>query len=186
MKVAAAVGAAAAMWLEIHRRRNLRCEAGEHAAEQRRWPAQCEDLGDTSISAVEWTEAPSADACALTLPPDVKPPPPLHDVRPDPILLTGDSPITPASASSASRAGRTRFGSVRTAGDRQMLRAAPFSPAIAHWEFAQRTASDLDKPGAIDFDTALLFVDIRCCATLPCSTVPRVRRERIRSEAARA
>ena len=41
-----------------------------------------------------------------------------------------------------------------------MLQIAPFSPALAHWELAQRSPEALRRPSAWEFDAALLFVDI--------------------------
>ena len=72
---------------------------------------------------------------------------------------------TPAAASRpapplALTRGRSSRGSLRTADDRKMLQIAPFSPALAHWELAQKSPEALQQPSAWEFDAALLFVDI--------------------------
>ena len=44
--------------------------------------------------------------------------------------------------------------------DRKMSQVAAFSPALAHWELAQHHPDELVAPGAFDFESALLFIDI--------------------------
>ena len=72
--------------------------------------------------------------------------------------------LTPSSAASVGRrsaAGPSRSRSfTTTAADRKLMQVAPFSPAIAHWELAQRAPGEVHLPSAWEFDAALLFVDI--------------------------
>lgn len=53
-----------------------------------------------------------------------------------------------------------RTTGLRTADDRKMTAIAPFSPALAHWELAQKTPEELQRPSAWEFDASVLFVDI--------------------------
>lgn len=59
-----------------------------------------------------------------------------------------------------------RRSSLVKTGDRKFSQVAAFSPALAHWELAQHSPDELAEPGAFDFESALLFVDIRCCRVL--------------------
>lgn len=90
--------------------------------------------------------------------------------------LSTATPRTPASA--------LRRSSFIKSGDRKMSQVAAFSPALAHWELAQHNPEDLAEPGAFDFESALLFVDIRCaqCPPLDC-TLPMLFRTAPRSGA---
>lgn len=87
-------------------------------------------------------------------------------------LVSSDSigtHISPAGTGSSRGGGAMAFrprASMRTSMDRKMQNVAPFSPAIAHWELASRSASELLLPGVFEFETALLFVDISGFTTL--------------------
>lgn len=64
-----------------------------------------------------------------------------------------------------------------TAADRKLMQVAPFSPAIAHWELAQREPGEVHLPSAWELDAALLFVDIsgftNLCTRLDIDTLQR-------------
>ena len=84
---------------------------------------------------------------------------------PPPVLGEADSAdsITYRGLATRDRAlsrGRSTRGGLRTADDRKMLSIAPFSPALAHWELAQKSPEELQRPSAWEFDAAMLFVDI--------------------------
>jgi hypothetical protein len=53
-----------------------------------------------------------------------------------------------------------RRSSLIKTGDRKMSQVAAFSPALAYWELARQHPDELIAPGAFDFESALLFVDI--------------------------